>query len=143
MPAMAADHVTDRAPLDATITFFYYDDLPAAAAFYEDLLGLDKTMNAEWVKIYRITSTSSVGLVQNGKGYHSVSEDKPAMLSIVTDDVDAWYTRLSAADVTILSELRPADVAPSPDSAPVRGFIVADPGGYTVEFFTWQNPSRQ
>ena len=92
------------APLDETITFFYYEDLAAQLPFYEGLLGLEKTMDEDWVKIYRITATSSVGLVLEGRGVHQVSADKPAMLSFVTDDVDAWYERLVAANVRVLSE---------------------------------------
>ena len=126
------------ASMDATITFFYYENLGEAAAFYGDILGLEKTMDEDWVKIYRITDTSSVGLVLEGKGYHSVSADKPAMLSIVTDNVDAWYQLLLESKVTLQTELKPDDHESDPDGAPVRGFVAEDPGGYTVEFFSWQ-----
>jgi catechol 2,3-dioxygenase-like lactoylglutathione lyase family enzyme len=128
------------ASMDETITFFYYEDLAAQVPFYEGLLGLEKTMDEDWVKIYRITATSSVGLVQQGRGFHEVSADKPAMLSIVTDDVDAWYERLAVANVRVRSELAAPGSDKEPGSAPVRSFIVEDPGGYTIEFFTWQRP---
>lgn len=126
--------------MQETITFFYYEDLEAQVPFYEGLLKLEKTMDEDWVKIYRITPNSSVGLVLHGRGVHEASEDKPAMLSIVTEDVDAWYQRLVAADVSVLSELAPPGSGSEPGRAPVRGFIVEDPGGYTIEFFTWQKP---
>jgi imidazolonepropionase-like amidohydrolase/catechol 2,3-dioxygenase-like lactoylglutathione lyase family enzyme len=124
--------------INATVTFFYYKNLDAAASFYRDLLGLDTTMDVEWVKIFQVSATSSIGLVQDGRGFHPVSDDKPAMLSIVTDDVDAWYQKLVDANVPILKALPPADSPTDPDRAPVRGFVAEDPGGYTVEFFTWQ-----
>ena len=63
--------------MDETITFFYYEDLEAQVPFYEGLLELKKTMDEGWVKIYRITATSSVGLVLQGRGVHDVSDDKP------------------------------------------------------------------
>ena len=135
--APAAD-LPRRASMDETITFFYYKNLAAAETFYAELLGLEKTMDEDWVKIFRITGTSSVGLVQDGKGFHAVADDKPAMLSIVTDDVDSWYRLLSDSGVVMRSELRPADQGPAPGRAPVRGFVAEDPGGYTVEFFSWQ-----
>jgi catechol 2,3-dioxygenase-like lactoylglutathione lyase family enzyme len=128
-----------RGSTDATITFFYYEDVEAAAAFYERILGFEMTMNQDWVKILRITPTSSVGLVQQGRGFHDVSEDKPAMLSIVTENIDAWYDFLVEADVVIRKELPDKQTKPKPTDAPVRGFVVEDPGGYTVEFFSWQN----
>ena len=125
-------------PIDATVTFFYYEDLDAAARFYREVLGLETTTDMDWVRIFQVTETSSVGLVQDGRGFHRVSNDKPAMLSIVTDDVDAWYRELVDADVPILKPLPPADSGRDPDRAPVRGFVAEDPGGYTIEFFAWQ-----
>lgn len=124
--------------INETVTFFYYEDLEAALRFYEDVLELPVTMNEDWVKILRVTATSSVGLVLDGHGFHDVAADKPAMLSIVTEDVDAWYRRLLDAGVAIRRELPPPDDAANAGKAPIRGFIAEDPGGYTVEFFSWQ-----
>ena len=124
--------------INETVTFFYYEDLEAALRFYEGVLGLPVTMNEDWVKILRVTATSSVGLVLDGHGFHDVADDKPAMLSIVTGDVDAWYRRLLDAGVVIRRELPPPDDAASTGKAPIRGFIAEDPGGYTIEFFSWQ-----
>ena len=137
VPAAVAADDHRRASMDETITFFYYKDLAAAEVFYAELLGLEKTMDEDWVKIFRITTTSFVGLVQDGRGFHAVTEDKPAMLSIVTDDVDAWYRLLFDSDVVIRTELRPAEQKAAAGRAPVRGFVAEDPGGYTVEFFIW------
>lgn len=137
--ASIGGHTAGRpASMEETVTFFYYEDLAAQVPFYEDLLGLEKTMDEDWVKIYRITPTSSVGLVLQGRGFHAVSADKPAMLSIVTDDVDAWYRRLVDADVRVRSELPPPAAGQESGKAPVRGFVVEDPGGYTIEFFSWR-----
>jgi len=136
-PKLAAAEPQSVADITGTVTFFYYDQINEAAPFYGELLGLQKTMDEEWVKIYRITETSSVGLVQQGRGFHEVAEDKPAMLSMVVSDVDAWYEKLKSAGATILKDLPPAEAGPVEGRAPVRGFVAQDPGGYTVEFFTW------
>ncbi len=138
----AAANEAPGSEIDETITFFYYEDLEAALRFYEDVLELPVTMSEDWVKILRITTTSSVGLVLDGHGFHDAAADKPAMLSIVTEDVDAWYRRLLDAGVVILRELPPPDDAGSAGKAPIRGFIAEDPGGYTVEFFSWQPASE-
>jgi lactoylglutathione lyase len=141
-PRVLAAEDPGVAGINGTITFFYYDEIEAAAPFYGELLNLPLSMDEEWVKIYRITASSSVGLVQQGHGFHDVAEDKPAMLSIVVGDVDAWYARLKAAGATILKKLPKPDAASAEGSAPVRGFVAQDPGGYTVEFFTWQHSSK-
>ncbi len=129
---------TSMPGIEETVTFFYYEDLEAAFRFYEDVLQLPVTMDEEWVKILRVSTTSSVGLVLDGHGFHDVAEDKPAMLSIVTGDVDAWYRRLVDAGTAIRRELPPPGDAADEGKAPIRGFIAEDPGGYTVEFFSWQ-----
>ncbi len=118
--------------IDSQVVFLYYSDVNEASAFYESTLGLEKTFDEGWVKIYQTSPNAYVGLVDEKMGSHRVSESKPVMLSIVTSEVDAWYEHLRRAGVTILS-----DVADS-ESVPVRAFLVEDPGGYTVEFFQWR-----
>ncbi|MDJ0939553.1 MAG: VOC family protein [Woeseiaceae bacterium] len=134
----ALPNTAERPAINATITFFYYKDLETAASFYRDLVGLNATTDTDWVKIFEVTPGSSIGLVQEGKGFLKAAADKPAMLSLVTDDVDAWYQRIIDADVPVLRELPPAGSPADKDRAPIRGFIVEDPGGYAVEFFAWQ-----
>jgi hypothetical protein len=52
------------------------------------------------------------------------------MLSLVTEDVDAWYERVTTHDdIAILKDIG--------DGGPIRSFLLKDPGGYTVEFFEW------
>lgn len=114
-------------------TFFYYKDLAPVRAFYGGVLGLEATFEDDWVSIYRITPTSFVGATREGGGaQHRAQEHNAVMLSITTEDVDAWYRRLKAAgNVHFIKELY------NHQDAPIRAFLVADPGGYTVEFFQW------
>ena len=42
----------------------YYKDLSAVVPFYEDTLALRKTFDQDWSKIYQLTPTSFVGLIQ-------------------------------------------------------------------------------
>lgn len=140
-PAMADGEEMDQRSIPAItgqVTFFYYKDLDRAAAFYGETLGLKLTLDLGWARLYAVSETATVGIVEDGPGYHAATEgDKPVMLSIVTDDVDGWYARLSGAGVTILSHLKPLETNGNSNRAPVRAFLVEDPGGYTIEFFTW------
>ena len=121
-------------PIDSQIVMLYYDDITEAANFYGNTLGLQKTMNEDWVKIYQLTDSSSVGVVKAGPGaYHVTQEKNAVMLSIVTSDVDGWYRHLKAAgQVKFLKDIHESDV-------PIRSFLVEDPGGYTIEFFQWRD----
>ena len=119
--------------INQTVTMFYYTDLTPAKRFYGEILGLEAKFEDDWVVFYQITESSQIGLVLGSeKSYHQVQENNAAMLSMVTDDVDAWYDKVTADQtIPILRDIN------NSANAPVRGFIVADPGGYTVEFFQW------
>ena len=130
--AGSANTANDRPDITGQVTFFYYKDLSAAAAFYENILGLKATLDDDWVKIFAITANSSVGLVDETKGLHKVSADKPAMLSIVTTDIDAWYGVLKDKNIKFVLRLDKEK-----NNGFVYNFIMEDPGGYTVEIFQW------
>ncbi len=113
--------------------FFYYHDLGAPTGFYEDILGFKPTFTEDWIRIYQVTPTSYLGIAADSEGaFHAPQENNAVMFSIVTDDVDGWYARLkSYPEVTFLKEIF------NHPSAPIRAFMIADPGGYTLEVFQW------
>jgi catechol 2,3-dioxygenase-like lactoylglutathione lyase family enzyme len=124
-------------PVTGQVTFLYYDDLPAAERFYREVLGLSTSFELEWVKIFRLSSGSSVGLVNATKGSlrpAAVDEEKPVMVSLVVDkaDVDRWHAHLKAKGV---------EVGEGPKvgaDGRVLAFAFKDPGGYTLEVFAWR-----
>ncbi len=116
------------------VTFLYFNDIDKAAEFYGNILGLRKTFDAGWVRIFAISPSSSVALVDAAKGAHRASEDKPVTLAMVVSDlkdVDRWYEYLKTRGVSI--HMPPFD-APSVN---VREFRFTDPEGYTLEIFAW------
>src|SRR5829696_2777732 len=72
-------------PFGEQIVFLYYTDLAAAEQFFGTALGLSKTMDQDWVKIYRTAGGSAVGVVKEGHGFHKPSPSKPVMISWVVD----------------------------------------------------------
>jgi predicted enzyme related to lactoylglutathione lyase len=119
--------------LQAKITWLYYRDLPAAMRFYERILGLTITVDQGWAKVYQVSPTSFVGLVDETRGMHRASDTKPVALAFVTDRVDDWHRWLVSQGVRVRGE--------SKDSAtlPIRGFVALDPEGYTLEFETFRD----
>lgn len=117
--------------ISSSTTMLYYDDISDAAHFYGEVLGLEKTLDWDWIHFYRTGPASSVGVVTVGPGaWHQVQEKNSVMLSLVTEEVDAWYDRVSKFDdVVVLKELK--------SGGGIRSFLLEDPGGYTVEFFQW------
>ncbi|EED34656.1 glyoxalase family protein [Luminiphilus syltensis NOR5-1B] len=132
MPA-AADQTHADFHVEDSIVMFYYPELSSAKRFYGQLLGLEQTYESESAVIFRVSDTAQVGLVAAGPGaFHDVRDENSVMLSLVVRDVDAWYERLlEQGQVDFLK-----DIADS-RANPIRSFLVADPGGYTVEFFSW------
>jgi catechol 2,3-dioxygenase-like lactoylglutathione lyase family enzyme len=124
-------------PVTGQVTFLYYEDLPAAERFYREVLGLSASFELDWVKIFRLSSGSSVGLVNATKGSlrpAAVDEEKPVMVSLVVEqaDVDRWHSYLKSKGV---------EVGAGPKvgaDGRVLAFAFKDPGGYTLEVFAWR-----
>ncbi|MEW6323042.1 MAG: VOC family protein [Acidobacteriota bacterium] len=117
----------------AGITWLYYRDLAGAMSFYEEVLGLQLTVDQGWAKVYQVSATTFIGLVDESLGMHRASDTKPVAVAFVTPDVDGWFAWLKARGVRICSELRDSS------RLPIRGFTAFDPEGYTLEFETFKD----
>jgi len=119
-----------RFRFDRMYTFVYHKNLEKADWFYGGLLGLEMEPESDWVNLYRVSEGVTIGVVQDGRGFHRVSQDKPVILCLgVPDDGDIWevYRRLKEAGIVMLTdevELREAEG---------KVFFCEDPEGYTVE----------
>jgi catechol 2,3-dioxygenase-like lactoylglutathione lyase family enzyme len=116
------------------ITFLYYRDLPAAMAFYADVLGLPLVIDQGWSKIYRICPGAHVGLVDEARGMNKWAAIKPVQVCIRVQDVDAWYAYAKACNLIDLSRLF------ENDALGIRAFVFRDPEGYQIEI---QSPTRE
>jgi predicted enzyme related to lactoylglutathione lyase len=114
--------------IQANLVFFYYKDLEAAHRFYEDVIGLEMVLDYGFAKLFRISQTSYIGLVDERKGMHSSDEPKSVTLSFVTEEIDEWYQYLVEKGVEMRGPLKDAT------RHPTRGFVAYDPEGYFLEF---------
>lgn len=112
----------------ANIVFFYYKDLIAAQQFYENILGLEMFVDQGVTKIYQVSSSTFVGLVDERYGTHRTSETKPVILAFVTDQIDEWYEYLVSKGVKMRSPIRDST------GSSHLGFMAYDPEGYLLEF---------
>jgi lactoylglutathione lyase len=115
------------APVDLTITFFYYRDLAAAQSFYEDVMGFPLAIDQGWSKIMRIGGGAHVGLVDEARGMHRAHPVKPVQLCIRVPDVDAWHAYATERALPALSKLF------RNDALGIRAFVFEDPEGYQIE----------
>ncbi len=139
-PAAAAN---DRTPLIAgQMTFFYYNDLPRAAAFYEKLLAIAPEPTPAWVRLYSLTATSTLGLVNATDGSVRSGGDKSAMVTVVVDGaaaVDSWHARVKSLGIPIFQDQK---VTKLDDRRSIYAFIFHDPEGYALEILTWVQTAK-
>ncbi len=116
-----------------SLPFFYYNDLPAAADWYRNKLGLKPLTEEDWVVIFELNASSYIGLVKTGSGLLEPTEDKGAIFSIDTPELEAWWDRLKdMEDIDIKNGIRTGS------DGMIESFSVYDPEGYIVEFFRWK-----
>ena len=123
-----------RPSIGGGYTIFYYADLAAAVRWYEEVIGLERLLYLKGVVIFRISGSSYLALVADGAGSQRATSgrDKPVILSLQTEDLEAWHARLFALGVEGANMGNKVGT----DGTMIE-FKVYDPGGYTVEFFEW------
>jgi hypothetical protein len=132
-PAMTTPDKRAAAPqVSGQVTFFYYKDLAEPRRFYSELLGAKPYYEKEWVSLFHTVSGATVGLVKTGSDSTAANRRAAVMLSIVTEDVAAWHSRLQGNPRFHILK-GPYDHP----QVPIRAIEMEDPGGYPVEIFQW------
>lgn len=122
------ESISETLSIQANLVFFYYPDLEEAETFYGSLLGFEKVLDYGFARIFQISPSTFIGLVDETKGMHDPSEPKSVTLSFVTNEIDQWYRYLTECDVPMHRPLNDSS------RIPIQGFVALDPGGYFLEF---------
>ena len=69
----------------------YYEDILEMQNFYQDVLGLEMVADQGWTKIYQVTNSGFIGLVDERRGMHSYTEEKAVTISFILEDLESWY----------------------------------------------------
>ena len=112
------------------ITWLYYRDLKKMQDFYEDALGLTMIVDQGWTKIYQVSSTGFIGLVDEKRGMHSFTEKKAVNVSFIIDDIEGWFAHTQKAQPF---ELRSKKLEVGTENK-YQAFVGYDPEGYFMEF---------
>lgn len=114
------------------ICFIYVKDLEISRSFYEGVLGLELILDQGSCRIVKIAGDAYLGYCsvpshqQGGEG---------VLITLVADDVDAWYRHLSEKGVLLLEP---------PRENPQYGiyhFFLYDPDGYKLEIQAFIDPN--
>lgn len=115
---------------DEQITFLSVGDLAASIRFYNGLLGLQLVLDQDDCRIFRVTSTSYIGICAR--------EDRvprnDVMITLVTDRVDDTHEVLTAAGV-------PCDKPPQKYTKyNLYHAFYRDPDGHIIEIQQFLDP---
>jgi len=117
---------------ECAITFYYYQDIHTVAPFYEDVLGFELVLDQGLARIYRIAGQAYFGIVDGNRGHLKHQPHSATLLTVVSEDVAGWHTRMKGAGVNGMSDI-------------LRGtycehFFFEDPAGYAIEIQRFHNP---
>ena len=116
---------------DYPISFYYTRDIAATDRFYQDLFGLELARDQGDCHIYRVGTRSYVGFCQN---LDAPEHPFGVILTLITDDVDGWYYRLSEQGVKFD---QPPSLNPKYN---IYHCFLHDPNGYLIEIQRFNDP---
>ena len=114
--------------IHATNAFYYYEDVEAAWAWYDEVMGFETVVDYGFAKILRVAPASYLTLVDAAAGMHSADEPKSVTLAIVTEQVAGWWDYLTGLGVPMRADFDEIE------GRAHDGFVAIDPEGYFLEF---------
>ena len=118
--------MTNRPSIIQTISWVYTHDLDCSCRFYTQTLGFEPVKDEGVARIFAVADGAFIGVCQASRD--RVVEPRGGLISIVTNEVDAWYHHLVKAGVSCRN--RPKVL----ESFNVYAFFAEGPGGYLIEF---------
>lgn len=121
-----------RPPIDQQVTFLYTADLDKTAVFYEKILDLPLILDQGSCRIYRVSDDAFLGFCQH---LDVPTSERSVILTLVSQDVDAWHTYLKTKDVAIE---KPPQLN---EKFNIYHLFLRDPNGYLIEIQTFLDPA--
>ena len=122
--------------INQQITFLYTTNLEKSATFYENVLGLSLWVDQGTCRIYQTAGSAYIGICQTGnsaKGKVPMGEQTNIIFTIVTEEVDAWYTYLMSKGVQFE---KPPETNLTYN---IYHCFLRDPNGYLIEIQRFLN----
>lgn len=129
-PANHKKNVPEGLGFHSTITWLYYKNLLAMENYFQNVLGLEMVVDQGWAKVYKVTDTGFIGLVDEKRGMHKFTEKKAVNVSFIIDDLESWFEYVKENK---LFELRSEKLEIGPEGK-YKAFVGYDPEAYYMEF---------
>lgn len=111
------------------VTWLYYEDMQEAQRFYEEKIGFKLLVDQGWAKVYQISETSYLGLVDGRRGMHSFTDLKGTSVSFIVKDLEAWYDYVKQHQPFPVKQ----EIYTGKEDR-YKAFVGQDPGKYFLEF---------
>jgi hypothetical protein len=98
--------------------------------FYQDQFGLSMVADQGWTKIYQVSNTGFLGLVDCRRGMHTCTELKAVNVGFIIDDLEGWFDYVGENKVLDLYE---DEMGTGPEGK-YKAFVGFCPEGYYLEF---------
>ncbi len=121
----------NKLPIDQQITFLYTSDLGTSARFYEDILGLELSLDQGTCRIYNTVQNAYLGICER---INAKVDTAAVIFTLVTPDVDGWYEWLKEKGVVF-------EKPPELNSQyQIYHCFLRDPNGYLIEIQRFEDP---
>jgi len=130
--------MTARPPIDQLVTFIYAPDPQPCWEFYGGTLGLPLVLDQGSCRIFLAAPNAFLGVCRDSATARmapGAGRAKGVILTLVTDEVDAWHDYLEARGVPIE---KPPTLNAEYD---IYHLFVRDPQGYLVELQSFRSPA--
>ena len=118
--------------VQATVLWLYYRDMERMQRFYRETLNQPMIVDQGWAKVYPVSTTGYLGLVDGERGLHQATEEKSVTVSFFTGEVEAWFDFMKGREGF---EFRTPEL--TDESGLVTVFVGYDPEGYFLEWDTF------
>ncbi len=124
------DKLPDGLSIHSTITWLYYKDILAMQNFYQDVCGLEMVADQGWTKIFKVSDTGFLALVDEKRGMHSYTEKKAVNVGFIIEDLEGWF---EYARKNKLFDLFEDELGIGPETR-YKAFVGFCPESYFLEF---------
>jgi len=130
LESLQINNLPDSLKIHSTIIWLYYKDVLALQNFYQNVLGLEMVADQGWTKIYKVSDSGFMAIVDEKRGMHKSTIKKAVNVGFIVEDLISWFDYVKVNEVMPLFE-KDLDVGPENR---YKSFVAFDPEGYYLEF---------
>ena len=91
VPSSPKSDVLASLSIHSTIVWLYYKEVLAMQHFYEEVYGLEEIVDQGWTKIYKVSETGFMAIVDEKRGMHKYTDQKAVNVGFILDDIEGWF----------------------------------------------------